>query len=159
MKIVSFKKIQKDRQFNQFFPIVDEIQKKIAILSFALRTKKKEVPTAYCVSPVRRRVVVCNAPPHCVPWYCLAILSFCLAYKQKKIKLMHASTGLRVENGMICIFLPRFQLCHMSSCAFAARLRHRVHQGSDCVYVCISTTWDVVEANVRFRALWPEEAT
>ena len=49
-------------------------------------------------------------------------------------------------------FLPRFQLCHMSSCAFAARMRHRVHQGSDCVYVCISTTWEVVETNVRFRA-------
>ena len=40
----------------------------------------------------------------------------------------------------------------MSSCAFAARMRHRVHQGSDCVYVCISTTWEVVETNVRFRA-------
>ena len=36
------------------------------------------------VSPVRRRVVVFNAPPHCVPWYCLAILSFCLAYKKKQ---------------------------------------------------------------------------
>ena len=26
----------------------------------------------------------CIAPPHCVPWYCLAILSLCLAYKKKK---------------------------------------------------------------------------
>ena len=46
----------------------------------------------------------------------------------------------------------------MSSCAFAARIRHRVHQGSDCVYVSISTAWEVVEANVRFcasRGSWP----
>ena len=35
------------------------------------------------VSPVRRRVVFYYAPPHCVPWYCLAILSYCFAYKKK----------------------------------------------------------------------------
>ena len=40
----------------------------------------------------------------------------------------------------------------MSSCAFAAQIPHRVHQGSDCVYVRVSITRGVVEANVRFRA-------
>ena len=49
-------------------------------------------------SPVRRRVVVCNAPPHCVPWYCFAILSFCLAYIKKMTSIASKSGKASVEN-------------------------------------------------------------
>ena len=60
--------------------------------------------------PVRRRVMVCNTPPHCVPWHCSAILSFAL---KKFLKLKFEGTKDFRVVGETCKTNATYNLCNL----------------------------------------------